>query len=100
MIIASETGQIPPNLNYETPNSKAKCLENGKLEVLTEMTPWTGRHSAVHTISITGTVATMILKTPNIEKKNDGIPDDDLPRLVVVSGRSEEAVETILSYVS
>lgn len=33
-------------------------------------------------------------------KVNNGLPMDDLPRLVVTSGRTEEAVDTILSDVS
>lgn len=37
----------------------------------------------------------MIKKNPK-EKVNKGVPQDDLPRLVCVSGRHEEAVQTIL----
>lgn len=32
-------------------------------------------------------------------KINDGIPDDDLPRLICVSGRTEEGITSILDYV-
>ena len=97
--MASETGQIPPNINYETPNSKSRALKEGKLQVLTELTPWMGDYTAVNTTSITGVVASVILKAPNIEKKNGGVPDDDIPRLFIASGRTEEAVAHIIDYV-
>lgn len=99
MIIASETGQIPPNVNYETPNTKAPCLVEGRVEIPTELTPWTGEYSSVNTTSMCGVFANVLLRAPNIEKKNSGIPNDDLPRLVIASGRTEEAVDTLLEYV-
>lgn len=99
MIIASETGQIPANMNYETPNAKAECLKEGRVEIPTELVPWTGEYTSVNTTSMCGVFANVLLKAPNIEKKNGGIPNDDLPRLVIASGRTEEAVETILDYV-
>ncbi len=41
------------------------------------------------------------LFSPNYKTKvNNALPADDLPRLVVASGRSDEAVDIILSDVS
>ena len=42
----------------------------------------------------------VILKSFAKEKINHGIPDDFLPRIVCVSGRTEEAVEVIFNCVS
>ncbi|XP_014236983.1 fatty acid synthase-like [Trichogramma pretiosum] len=99
MIVASETGQIPPNLHYEEPNSQAAGLQAGRQEVVTELTPWTGQYSSINTTSTVGVFSNVLLKSPNIEKKNDGVPEDDIPRLVIVSGRTEEAIATMLDFV-
>ncbi|XP_014206864.1 fatty acid synthase-like, partial [Copidosoma floridanum] len=98
MIIASETGQIAPNLHYKTPNTMAQSLVEGQLTVLKELTPWNGLYSVVNTTSINGTVSNTILKASEVTKKNNGAPSDDLPRLVIVSGRTEEAIESLLDY--
>lgn len=42
----------------------------------------------------------VILESFRKEKINHGIPDDFLPRIVCISGRTEEAVEVLLNYVS
>lgn len=33
-IIAMDTGYIPPNINYTTPNSQTNALTSGKLQVI------------------------------------------------------------------
>ncbi|KAJ8680788.1 hypothetical protein QAD02_016575 [Eretmocerus hayati] len=99
MVIGSETGLIPANLNYEKPNSKAAGLKSGRLFVPTDLTPWTGEYTNVNSSSILGAFASLILKSPKKEKVNDGIPEDDIPRIIFASGRTEEAVSTFLSYV-
>ncbi|KAJ8680787.1 hypothetical protein QAD02_016574 [Eretmocerus hayati] len=99
MIIGSESGLIPANSNYEEPNSKSDGLKSGRLFVHTDSLPWTGEYSAINSTSIIGSFSNLILKSPNIKKKNDGVPDDDIPRLVLASGRTEEAVLSILNYV-
>lgn len=33
-IIAMETGYIPPNINYTTPNSKSDAITSGKIQVI------------------------------------------------------------------
>ncbi|KAJ8680791.1 hypothetical protein QAD02_016578 [Eretmocerus hayati] len=98
MIIGSETGSIPPNSNYEEPNAKAQGLKDGKFFVPTNVIPWDGEYTAVNSTSVVGYFGSIILKSPNIEKKNDGIPDDDIPRLILASGRTEEAVLSFLNY--
>lgn len=99
MIVASETGKIPANLNYEKPNCNAVNLKEGRVTVATDLTPWDGVYSCVNTLSNCGAFGSIILKSHNIEKKNDGVPEDDVPRLAIVSGRTEEAVKTFLDFV-
>ena len=92
-----ETGFIPPNLHYIIPSEKIPALAEGRLKVVTETTPWKGNFVAINSTSYGGSFSNIILKTHKKEKKNNGQPEDDLPRLVMVSGRTEDAVNTILS---
>lgn len=100
MIVASETGQIPPNLHYDKPNSEAPGLKEGRIRIPTELTPWSGEYYSVNTTAVSGVFTNALLKPYKIEKKNNGVPDDDLPRLVIVSGRTEESISTLLKFVS
>ena len=100
MIAASECGQISPNLHYEKPNSQSKALTEGRFKVVTDLVPWEGEYSHIHNISMYGVTSDIILKTPKKEKKDDGEAEDNLPRLIIASGRTDEAVAEILNYVS
>ncbi|CAD6237321.1 GSCOCG00002249001-RA-CDS, partial [Cotesia congregata] len=100
VLIANETGIIAPNLHYTGPRKGVKCLEEGRVQVITEPTPWEGGYAGVNSFGFGGANAHILLKSNPIEKVNGGAPNDDLPRLVVVSGRTEEAVEVLLNDVS
>ena len=92
-----ETGFIPPNLHHTIPSEKIPALAEGRLKVVTEATPWQGTFAAINSTSYSGNFSNVILKAHKKEKKNNGQPEDNLPRLVMVSGRTEDAVNTILS---
>lgn len=96
VIIAMETGIIPPNLNFTRPKRGVKALEEGRIKVITEPTPWNGGYVGINSFGFGGANAHVLLKSHDKEKINNGAPQDDLPRLVAVSGRTEEAVSTIL----
>lgn len=99
MIIAMETGLIPPNMHFQSPTRGIKSFENGMLKVVTEPTPWEGGHVGINSFGFGGANAHVLLKSYNKEKVNKGAPSDNLPRLVALSGRHEEALETLLNYV-
>lgn len=96
MIIAMETGVIPPNLHYNSPRKEIKALQEGRIKVVVEPTPWNGGYASVNSFGFGGANAHVLLKSHNKEKVNNGEPQDNLPRLVGVSGRTEKAVSTIL----
>jgi len=54
----------------------------------------------MNSFGIGGTNAHVLLERNEKEKINGGAPVDPLPRLVVASGRTEEAVDVILKDVS
>ncbi|OAD57941.1 Fatty acid synthase [Eufriesea mexicana] len=99
VIIAMESGLIPPNLNFQSPMKGMKCFEEGRVEVVTEPTPWDGGYVGINSFGFGGANAHVLLKSLTKEKVNNGAPSDDLPRLVAISGRTQEAVETLLNHV-
>ncbi|KAL1110578.1 hypothetical protein AAG570_008106 [Ranatra chinensis] len=99
VIIAMETGFIPPNINFTKPKSDIEAFHNGKITVITEKTPWEGGLVGVNSFGFGGANGHVLLKWNEKGKVNGGMPKDDLPRLVGVSGRTEEAVDYILTYI-
>ncbi|XP_015113130.1 fatty acid synthase [Diachasma alloeum] len=97
VLIGYESGLIPPNLHYKEPREGVEGLANGKLQVVTEPTPWKGGYVGISSFGFGGANAHILLKSNPKEKINSGAPQDDLPRLVVASGRTEEAVSSILA---
>lgn len=66
---------------------------------MTDETPWNGGIVGISGFGMGGANTHAILKSFSKEKINHGIPDDDLPRIIGVSGRTEEAVQVLLKYV-
>ncbi|KAG7203853.1 hypothetical protein KM043_017907 [Ampulex compressa] len=96
VILAMESNVISPNMHYETPRKGVKALEEGRLQVITEPTPWNGGYAGINSFGFGGVNSHILLKSNIKEKINHGIPKDNLARLVVLSGRTEEAVTTLL----
>jgi len=95
-----ETGIIPPNLHYNRPREGFKALKEGRLKVVTEPTPWEGGYVGINSFCFGGANCHIVLKSNSKKKINNGAPSDDLPRLVTVSGRTEDSVEVFLDDVS
>jgi len=93
-----ETEKIPPNLHYNRPRKGVKALEEGRVKVITETTPCEIEYAGINSFGFGGANCHIVLKS-NPKKKIDN-RTDDLPRLAVVSGRNEKAVEVFLNDVS
>ncbi|CAH2093519.1 unnamed protein product [Euphydryas editha] len=96
LCIAYSTGYIPPNINYKVPRKGISALEEGKLKVVMEKQPWDRGLSGINNFGFGGANAHILLKNVARSKVNNGLPSDDVPRLVCVSGRTYSAVARIL----
>ncbi|KYN04771.1 Fatty acid synthase [Cyphomyrmex costatus] len=97
VIIAFETGFVPPNINYTMPRKDIDALINGSVRVVLELMPLQNGYIAINNFGFGGSNAHMLLKWNDKQKLNNGAPNDDLPRLVVLSGRTEGSVKLFLN---
>ncbi|XP_067015649.2 fatty acid synthase [Anabrus simplex] len=74
-------------------NDKSKELES---QVVTEVTPFNGKLCAINSFGFGGANGHLLLQRNMKEKVNRGKPTDNIPRLVAVSGRTPEAVKSLL----
>ncbi|XP_047362256.1 fatty acid synthase-like [Vespa velutina] len=96
-IISMELGLIPPNINLNQLRQDVKAFTERRIMVVTETSPLDGEYIAINSFGFGGANAHILLKSNPKRKVSKGFPDDDLPRLVTVSGRTEEAVVTLLN---
>ncbi|KAJ8891052.1 hypothetical protein PR048_010561 [Dryococelus australis] len=95
VLVAMETGLIPPNLHFEQPNPDVPALLEGRIQVVTKPLEWEGGLVSVNSFGFGGANGHAILRS--YPKPKFPAPRDDFPRLVAVSGRTEEAVDAVLA---
>ncbi|XP_020297711.1 fatty acid synthase-like, partial [Pseudomyrmex gracilis] len=95
-IIAMETGFIPAMINFTLPQEDIESLKNGSVRVVTEPTRLTNGFISMNSFGFGGANSHMLLQWNRKKKTNNGAPNDDFPRLVPVSGRTEESVKSFL----
>ncbi|RLU26123.1 hypothetical protein DMN91_002289 [Ooceraea biroi] len=96
VLIAMETGVIPANLHFAIPNPNIPACEEGRIRVIDKATPWNGGFVGINSFGFGGANGHVILHSnpkPKLPSTlNTGLPS----KLVLVSGRTEEAVHTLL----
>ncbi|XP_071569097.1 fatty acid synthase-like [Temnothorax nylanderi] len=99
VLLAMETGIIMPTIHFKRPRKELTAIIEGRIKIVTEPTKWEGGYVGVNSFGFGGANSHILLKSNPKQKINNGAPNDDLPRLVAVSGRTEEAVKIIFDYV-
>lgn len=102
VLIAMETGVIPGNLHFYNPNPKIPALSEGRIQVVDKATPWNGGLAAISSFGFGGTNVHIILRSNPKTKLFPSLDFADalLPKLITVSGRTEEAVHVLLNKAS
>lgn len=98
ILIAMEHGVIPTNLHFKNPNTDIPALSDGRLQVVDKNWPWQGGLVGVNSFGFGGANAHIILRS-NPRPKVPTTPDP-VPRLVPVSGRTEEAVNALFDKIT
>ncbi|NWX15444.1 FAS synthase, partial [Aegotheles bennettii] len=94
VILSLEHGLWAPNLHFNTPNPDIPALQDGSLEVVCKPMPVKGGLVSINSFGFGGANVHVILR-PN-ENKHQRLETFNVPRLVQVCGRTQEAVEILL----
>ncbi|XP_036142639.1 fatty acid synthase-like [Monomorium pharaonis] len=97
VIIAFESGFVPPNINYTTPRNDIDALRNDTIRIVQKPMPLKNGYIGISSFGFGGSNVHALLKWNHKQKINNGLPNDDLPRLVILSGRTEESVKLFLN---
>ncbi|XP_031639213.1 fatty acid synthase-like, partial [Contarinia nasturtii] len=95
VILALESGIVPPNLNFVNPKKNIPALVEGRLKVCSEPTPLPGNLVATNSFGFGGANAHVLFGGFEKEKVNCGIPSDSCSRLVLWAARTKEGVEKL-----
>uniref|UniRef100_A0A914ZHK0 Fatty acid synthase n=1 Tax=Parascaris univalens TaxID=6257 RepID=A0A914ZHK0_PARUN len=98
VLIAMERGFIPPNLHYNEPNPYIPGLVDGRLQVVTEKTPFPRGIVGVNSFGFGGSNTHIILRAANHAERKAA--PASFMKIVVYSGRSTEAVMHVFDCVA
>ncbi|XP_023309306.2 fatty acid synthase [Lucilia cuprina] len=93
---AFENGKIPPNINFVEIKPEISALAEGRLVVVKDVMDLEKPYIGINSFGFGGANAHALLKAFEKTKINNGVPEDDIPRLVTWAGRNEQSVNTIL----
>ncbi|XP_025263529.1 fatty acid synthase-like [Camponotus floridanus] len=94
ILIAMETGIIPPTIHFKHPRKDMTAIIEGRVKIVTEPTEWKGGYVAINSFGFGGANGHLLLKSNPKIKVNE--TNNNLPKLVVISGRTKDAVKIIL----
>merc|ERR1719209_292601 len=89
---------LPPNLNFEKPNKGIPGLLDGRLKVITELTPWSGEYAAISGFGIGGTNSHVIVKK-NDQPNTSEHPANEAVRLFTYGARTYEGLRKVFDEV-
>lgn len=97
VILAMETGTIAANLHFKEANPTIPSLHDGTIEVVSKPTPFPGGLVGINSFGFGGANVHTILEA-NPGPHVDSLPREkpELPRLVLMAGRSKDSLEATL----
>jgi fatty acid synthase len=99
MLITFENKCIPANLHFKTPNPNIPALVSGAVKPVVENTPFTDGVVAVNSFGFGGVNVHVLLKPHQKELNQESFKIvETIPRLIPISGRTEESVNHIFDF--
>ncbi|KAL7030367.1 hypothetical protein ACKWTF_006628 [Chironomus riparius] len=95
IILTFENQKFPPNINLKSPRSDVAAFAEGRIKVATEVEDLDSEFIAMNSFGLGGGNAHSLFRGNPKVKSNFGIPDDELGRMVLWSGRTEAAINAI-----
>lgn len=95
ILLTFENNKIPPNINFTETRAEVAAFAEGRMRVVTEVEELDGPYISMNSFGLGGANAHALFKGNLKTKANKGLPKDALPRVVMWSGRTEEAVKSI-----
>lgn len=95
IVLTLENQKIPPNINFTEARAEIPAFAEGRMRVVTEVEDLDGPFISMNSFGLGGANAHALFQGNSKTKKNKGLPSDDLSRLVMWSGRTEDAVKSI-----
>ncbi|KAG0433950.1 hypothetical protein HPB47_019456 [Ixodes persulcatus] len=93
VILSMETGTIPGNLHFKEPNPGIPSLNDGSIRVVDRHTPFPGGLVGVNSIGLGGANVHAILEAnPGPHVDSFPLEKPQLPRLVLLAGRTQESL--------
>lgn len=100
ILVALENQKFPPNINIKNPRSDVSAFAEKRIKVATEAEDLNSEFIAMNSFGLGGGNAHALFRGNSKQKINAGIPQDDLNRLLLWSGRTEGAVNAIFDDVT
>ncbi|GFR72941.1 fatty acid synthase [Elysia marginata] len=66
VLLAMEERVIAPNLHFNTPNPNIVGLQDGRMAVVTEPTPWDGGFASINSFGMGGSNAHSVFRDINV----------------------------------
>lgn len=95
VLLCMEHGLWVPNLHFNSPNPEIPALCDGRLQVVVQPLPVRGGNVALNSFGFGGSNVHVIIQ-PNSCPPLAPAPHAALPRLLLASGRTAEAVQALL----
>ncbi|XP_074596262.1 fatty acid synthase-like [Brevipalpus obovatus] len=97
--IIFQSGYIPPNLHFNTPNPRIEGLMNGKVVPVCKITPLNGKYIPANSFGFGGANAHVILRGHKVTSTTESYQiANHIPRLVLVCNRTREGIDSILRF--
>ena len=97
LILVLENRMVPPNINLKELRSNIPAFAEGRIRVVTEAEDFDGPYASLNSFGLGGANAHALFKGNLKSKINNGIPNDNLSRLICWSGRTEAALNSIFA---